>query len=150
MKIDYNIPSPNISFKKGDTSGQRFRRKGLLRNKSRVIKISGVNKGMTGDLHSELQKIGDVVELQMKWVSRGDMQVKFKDEKSAREAMDRLDGKEIKGSKLQVTQVFQIVVPFGGKNKRGFPQTKLGLIKESEDSDDPERISSEEDKSPLK
>lgn len=150
MNRDYNIPSPNISFKKGDSSVQKFRRKNLLRTKSRVIKISGVNKGMTGDLHSQLQKIGDVVELQMKWLSQGDMQVKFKDEKSAREAMMFLDGMEMNGSKLQVTQVFQIVHPFAGKLRRVFPQTKLGLIKESEDSDDQEKISLDEDKSPLK
>lgn len=71
------------------------------------------------------------------------MQVKFKDEKSAKEAMTLLDGKEMNGSKLQVTQVFQLN-SFKSRSKFNFHKTKLGLIKESEDSDEPERVSSED------
>lgn len=115
-----------------------------MRRKSKVIKISGVKPEMAPDLHHQLQKIGDVIELQMKWLNRGEMQVKFRDEKCAREAMEVLDGIEMNGSKLQVTQVFHIL-PFKPKLKMGFHQTKLGLIKESEDSDDADPASSNEE-----
>jgi len=49
--------------------------------------------------------------------------------------MDILDGLEINGCKLQVTQVSHLL-PFKPKWKSSFIQTKLGLIKEDEDSDD--------------
>ena len=62
---------------------------------------------------------------------------------SARKAMDQLDGMEINGSKLQVTQIFHLL-PFKQKFKTKFHQTKLGLIKESEDSDDADPASSNE------
>ena len=62
---------------------------------------------------------------------------------SARKAMDVLDGMEINGSKLQVTQIFHLL-PFKPKLKTKFHQTKLGLIKESEDSDEPDPASSNE------
>lgn len=58
--------------------------------------------------------------------------------------MDSLDGKEVNGSKLQVTQVFHLLNNFKQKFKMRFRQTKLGLIKESEDSDDPDPNSSQE------
>ena len=63
--------------------------------------------------------------------------------------MDKLDGMVINGCKLQVTQVFPIFASLNANNKAGFHQTKLGLIKESEDSDEPDRGSSEDDKSSL-
>ena len=149
MNRDYNIPQAPFGFKKGDSPVQKFRRKNILRNKSKVIKISGVNKDITTELYNLLQNIGDIIELKTKWVNRGDMQVKFKDEKSAKKAMDKLDGMVINGCKLQVTQVFPIFASLNAKNKAGFHQTKLGLIKESEDSDEPDRGSSEDDKSSL-
>jgi RNA recognition motif-containing protein len=75
------------------------------------------------------------------------MQVKFKDEKSAREAMERLDGMEINGVKLQVTQVFQLIGSFKLKFGRNFNQTRLQQIKESEDSDDADPESSNDNES---
>lgn len=119
-----------------------FRRKNFLRNKSKVIKISGVTHSMTPAIHTELNKVGEIIELQMKWLNQGDMQVKFRNEKSAKEAMDLLDGMEINGSKLQVTQVFQL--EFNRRLKPNFHKTKLQLIKESEDSDDADPPSSNE------
>jgi hypothetical protein len=53
--------------------------------------------------------------------------------------MEQLDGMEINGSKLQVTQIFHLL-PFKPKFKTKFHQTKLGLIKESEDSDDADPV----------
>lgn len=140
-----NIPLSRAPINsKLKTGAQNFRSNNILRKKSKVIKISGVKPEMTPDLHHQLQKIGDIVELQMKWLARGDMQVKFKDEKSAREAMEVLDGMEMNGSKLQVTQVFHLL-GFKRNLKMPFRQTPLGLIKESEDSDSGDPNSSNEE-----
>lgn len=122
-----------------------FRRKNFIRNKSKVIKISGVTQDMTPIIHKELNNIGEVVELQMKWLNQGDMQVKFRDAKSAREAMELLDGMELNGSKLQVTQVFQL--QFNKRLKASFPTTKLQLIKEDDDSEDADPPSNGENNS---
>lgn len=142
-------PTWNLSLSKINTSVLNFRRLSNLRSKSRVIKISGVRLDMTPNLHHHLQKIGDVIELQMKWIEKGDMQVKFKSEKSAKEAMEKLDGMEMNGSKLQVTQMFQLK-SFKPKLKMGFPCTKLTKIQETEDSDDGEVEFSDEDYSLAK
>jgi hypothetical protein len=76
------------------------------------------------------------------------MQVKFKDEKSAKEAMDQLDGMEIGGSKLQVTQIF-LLRSFNPKPKNLMRCSTLSKIQESKDSDDSDlNISNENDSFP--
>jgi hypothetical protein len=142
-----NTAQWGLKVNKISSSVKKFRRNNLMRNKSKEIKISGVTPEITPSIHQELLKIGDITELKMKWLNRGDMQVKFRDEKSAREAMERLDGMEINGTKLQVTQVFQLLGSFKLKFGRNFNQTRLQQIKESEDSDDADPESSNDNDS---
>jgi hypothetical protein len=136
-----------------------------------------VSKDKTVELYNKLQSMGDVIEVKTKRVNKGDMQVKFKDEKSVQDAIVLLNGMETKDSKeLSHTYILFYTLDYISnekeywlvgsrdytrrtgdpsntvikpKNKMGFHQTKLGLIKESEDSDEPDRYSSDE-RSPLK
>lgn len=132
----------SLASSKDISSVTKFRRNNLWRNKSRQINISGVRTDMTRDLIEKLQSIGEIIELKMKWLERGDMQVKFKDEASARQAMEELDGIVIDGSRLQVTRAFQLQPTFRNRLKGVYQQTWLQQIKEDEDSDDPDQITS--------
>ena len=98
-----------------------------------------------------LDEIGEILELKMKWLKRGDMQVKFKREESAKKAMEIFDGMEMDGTKLQVTQVFQLLPSFKPKFGKVFHKTELQMINETEDNSEGEKVSGSDNEqySPL-
>lgn len=142
---DANQGQWGLKVDKINSSVSKFRKHNLNKKRSKEIKISGVtSKGMSSVLHQKLNEIGEIIELKMKWLNRGDMQVKFKHEESAKKAMELFDGMEMEGTKLQVTQVFQLLPSFKPKFGKVFRQTCLQQIKEDEDSSEGEKASSSE------
>lgn len=57
MSNNYKIPKAVFGLKKGGSSVQKFRRNNILRSKSKVININGVNKNITTELYNQLQNI---------------------------------------------------------------------------------------------
>ena len=76
MNKDYNIPQAVAKFGHSNNSVQKFRKKNFLRIKSKAIKISGIKSEMYNELLNELRKLGVDVDHHIKWLNRGDLQVR--------------------------------------------------------------------------
>lgn len=51
--------------------------------------ISGINtRDLSSYLHHELEQIGEILEMRMKWLNSGHMNVKFASPESAKKAME--------------------------------------------------------------
>lgn len=139
-------PQWGLKVDKIKPSVGKLRKPDFLKTPSCDIMISGINsKRMSSYLHQELQKIGEIIELRMKWLNSGDMQVKFAHPESAKKAMDLFDGCYLSGTKLKVTQILQLNTAFKPKIGRFFNKSKLlPQIKENEESSDGEKVSSSE------
>ncbi len=143
---DQKRPQWGLKVDKIKPSVGKLRKPDFLKNPSSDIMISGINsRELSSYLHQELQKIGEIIELRMKWLNSGDMQVKFAHPDSAKKAMDLFDGIYLWGTKLKVTQILQLNTAFKPKIGRFFNKSNLlPQIKENEESSDGEKVSSSE------
>mmetsp|Transcript_24422 Transcript_24422/g.24317 ORF Transcript_24422/g.24317 Transcript_24422/m.24317 type:complete len:242 (-) Transcript_24422:1634-2359(-) len=139
-------PKWGLKVDKINPSLGKLRKPDFLKTPSSEIMISGIHtRELSSYLHHELEKIGEIVEIKMKWLKSGDMLVKFADPNSAKKAMAVFDGIYLWGAKLKVTQILKLKNVFKPKIGRFLNKTKLlPQIKENEESSDGEKVSSSE------